>query len=182
VRFEEIDDERLDAWAGFLQAHAVLVGVLERDLFEQRGMPLTWYEVLLRLMGEPQGAMRMQDLARSVLLSKSGVTRVVDRMEAAGLVERQHCAADRRGTYAAITAAGRAAFRKALPVHLTAIRERFGAHLSDEEAVMLRQAFGRMVDANAAGAAEACDAAAASEGFASEAWPGVAEREPAGAS
>src|SRR5947208_2697592 len=108
-------------------------------------MPLTWYEVLMRLASQPEGSMRMQDLARSVLLSKSGVTRVVDRMEEAGLLERRSCAADRRGTYATVTKAGRAAFRRAMPVHLTGISEHFGRHLSVEEARVLRRALARVL-------------------------------------
>jgi len=156
VGFTEIDDERLEAWALLLQAHATLLGSLERELVSGHGMPLTWYEVLMRLASQPEGSMRMQDLARSVLLSKSGVTRVVDRMEEAGLLERRGCAVDRRGTYATVTKAGRAAFRRAMPVHLAGISEHFGRHLSDDETEVFRRALARILEANGASADEAC--------------------------
>ena len=162
--FTEIDDERLEAWALLLQAHATLLGSLERELVSGHGMPLTWYEVLMRLASQPEGSMRMQDLARSVLLSKSGVTRVVDRMEEAGLLERRSCAADRRGTYATVTKAGRAASRRAMPVHLTGISEHFGRHLSVEEARVLRRALTRVLEANGAQADEACRDGAGEQG------------------
>jgi DNA-binding MarR family transcriptional regulator len=156
VKFREIDDDRLEAWALLLQTHSTLLASLERELVAEHGLPLTWYEVLLRLINEPGGAMRMQDLARSVLLSKSGVTRVVDRMEEAGLVERRTCTVDRRGTYATVTSAGRAAFRKAMPVHLTGIGVHFGRHLSDDDTRVLREALGRILRAHNAKAEEAC--------------------------
>jgi DNA-binding MarR family transcriptional regulator len=157
VAFDEIDDDRLDAWVGFLRAHGTLIGVLERELAEKADLPLTWYEVLLRLKAAPEGAMRMQDLARSLLLSKSGATRVVDRMEEAGLVERRHCAADGRGTYASITTAGKRAFRRAVPVHLSGIQEHFGKHLSSEDTTVIRDTFRRIVEAHEPDATPSCD-------------------------
>ncbi len=158
MRSERIDDGRLEAWALLLQAHGALLGALERELEAEHGLPLTWYEVLLRLAREPEGAMRMQDLARSVLLSKSGVTRVVDRMEEAGLIERRQCSADRRGTYAAITAEGRAAFRRAMPLHLRGLQRHFGRLVSEDEARLLRDVLARIVRANGERADEACGA------------------------
>src|SRR6266496_4330651 len=116
----------MGAWASLLQVHSVLVGTLERELLAARGLPLAWYEVLLHLSRAPEGAARMQDLSEAVLLSKSGMTRLVDRMEEANLVTRRSCAADRRGTYAAITEAGREAFRRATPSHLRGLQEHFG--------------------------------------------------------
>jgi DNA-binding MarR family transcriptional regulator len=151
VRFKEIDDDRLEAWAAFLRAHAALTAALERELLSERGMPLSWYEVLLRLIAAPEGSLRMQELARAVFFSKSGVTRLIDRMEEAGLVERRHCPSDRRGTYASITDSGRSAFRRAVPVHLAGIREHFGNHLSDEETAVLRDVLSRVAKWNVEG-------------------------------
>src|SRR5438045_3780930 len=103
------------AWRLFLEAHAALVEVLAAELERERGLPLTWYDVLVQLAEAPDGRLRMQDLARSVLISKSGLTRLVDRMERAGMVERQPCPSDLRGTFAVLTDAGRAALRGAAP-------------------------------------------------------------------
>ena len=98
----------LAAWRAFLDAHAALVAVLERELLEERDLPLTFYDVLVQL-SEAGGRMRMSDLAGSLLLSRSGVTRLVDRMADAGYVAREACASDGRGFYAVLTPAGRGA-------------------------------------------------------------------------
>ena len=95
-RTDRIVEDQLNAWASLIQAHSVLVGRLERDLLDQRSLPLSWYEVLLHLSRAPEGAMRMQDLSEAVLLSKSGMTRLIDRMEERGLVERIRVPDDRR--------------------------------------------------------------------------------------
>lgn len=157
---DAIDDGLLDAWVGFLRAHGTVIDVLERELVAKAGLPLTCYEILMRLKGAPGGAARMQDVARSLLLSKSGATRAVDRMEEAGLVERCRCPADGRGTYATITAAGRAALRRAMPVHLSGIQEHFGRHLSPRDSGVLRDAFRRIIDAHGSEAVPACEESA----------------------
>ena len=136
---------RLAPWRLFLQAHSTLVERLERELREQRDLPLTWYEVLLHLAAAPDGRLRMTDLAGSLLLSKSGVTRLVDRMEGAGLVARGTCDSDRRGSFAMLTDRGRALQRKAAPVHLRGVEEHFLAHLSPEEARALTSAFTKIL-------------------------------------
>src|SRR5436190_18545741 len=110
-----IDPEGLEAWAAFLQAHAAVLEALERELQDERAMPLAWYEVLLHLREAAGGRLRMQELANAILLSQSGVSRLVDRMERAGLVERASCDTDGRGTFAQLTARGRDALRKATP-------------------------------------------------------------------
>src|SRR5712691_5660891 len=90
-----------------------------------------WYEVLLHLNRSPEGRMRMQDLADLALQSRSGLTRVVDRMEAAGLVSREVCPSDRRGILAVITPEGRRSFRRAALLHVRGIERHFGRHLSE---------------------------------------------------
>lgn len=147
------------AWASLLLAHSALVGVMERELVEARGLPLSWYEVLMRLRAAPEGGLRMQDLAGAVLLSKSGITRLVDRMEHAGLVRRVACPSDRRGTLAVITDEGRAVFRKAMPVHLRSIQEHFARHLSADDARTLERLLRRVLDEQGGGADAACSAA-----------------------
>jgi DNA-binding MarR family transcriptional regulator len=125
--------EELAAWAGFLRAHAAVTRELDAELSAAHDLPLSSYEVLLYLHSAPEGMMRMSELADTVLLSRSGLTRLVDRLERTGLLERRQCSSDARGYHAAITAAGRRAFRDARATHLAGVRERFLRHLSAEE-------------------------------------------------
>jgi DNA-binding MarR family transcriptional regulator len=141
------DADRLTPWKLFLHAHAAVMEALEEELVDELDLPLTWYEVLFRLADAPDGRMRMTDLARSLLLSKSGVTRLVDRMESAGLVERGVCASDRRGSFAVITTQGRALYRKAAPIHLRGIDRLFLDHLSRAEKGALVSALGKVLAA-----------------------------------
>ncbi|MBV8561106.1 MAG: MarR family transcriptional regulator [Acidimicrobiia bacterium] len=141
----KLDDRRLAAWRALLASHAALVGVLGEELQEEKGLPLPWYEVLLWLGQAPEGRMRMGELADSLLLTPSGVTRLVDRMEAEGLVQRVQCPSDRRGWNAVITAAGRARLRAAAPVHLRGVERHFGRHISDDEADMIADILGRVL-------------------------------------
>jgi DNA-binding MarR family transcriptional regulator len=144
------DPERLAVWRLFLEAHAAVTDRLGRELEAECHLPLTWYDVLLQLAGAPGRRLRMRDLADAVLLSRSGLTRLVDRMETAGLVVREATAADRRGADAVLTEAGRAALRRAAPVHLRGVQEHFAAHLSDPALGGLREALCRIVTAQRA--------------------------------
>ena len=141
----KLDDRRLAAWRALLASHAALVGVLGEELQEEKGLPLPWYEVLLWLGQAPEGRMRMGELADSLLLTPSGVTRLVDRMEADGLVQRVQCPSDRRGWNAVITPAGRARLRAAAPVHLRGVERHFGRHISDDEAELIADILGRVL-------------------------------------
>ena len=134
------DDTCMLAWRAFIQAHSALISILEHELETEKGLPLSQYEVLLRLNLSPERRMRMQDLAGSILLSKSGVTRLVDRMVDAGLVQRAACDSDRRVTYAAITEKGRGVLADAAPVHLKGIEEHFSKFLSQDEAKVVSTA------------------------------------------
>ena len=135
-------------------AHASLVDVLSRELEAECQLPLAWYEVLLHLNWAPERRLRMRELAASVLLSKSGITRLVDRMEAAGLVERVSCPRDRRGSYAVLTEAGRRSFKKAGPIHLRGVSEHFAAHVSDAEARTLANLLWRIAEQGSQGPRE----------------------------
>jgi DNA-binding MarR family transcriptional regulator len=136
--------EELAAWRGLLRAHAALTGALDAELLEAHGLPLTSYEVLLFLAGASEGRMRMSELADSVLLSRSGLTRLVDRLARAGLLERVRCDEDARGWFAAITPRGRALFDEARDTHLSGVRRLFIARLSDEERARLGDVFARL--------------------------------------
>ncbi|MBN1530856.1 MAG: MarR family transcriptional regulator [Thermoleophilaceae bacterium] len=128
-----LNDEELAAWRGLFRSHARLTRALDVDLVSAHGLPLTSYEVLLYLADSPEGRLRMSELADSVLLSRSGLTRLVDRLERQGLLRRETCSSDRRGAYAAITQRGRALFDRARVTHLEGVRRRFLDQLSEEE-------------------------------------------------
>ncbi len=128
------------AWEAFLRAHAAVTERLDNELADEREMPLTWYDVLIQLQNG-DGQARMQDLARSILFSKSGLTRLIDRMEKAGVVERRACPEDGRGTLAAITLAGRRLLAHARPVHHRGIEQHFAKFLTDAEARSLASTF-----------------------------------------
>lgn len=136
-------DEKVAAWRSFLHAHLVLTDVLERELLAETGLPLTWYDVLVNLHAAG-GRLRMQELATRVVLSKSGLTRLVDRMVTAGLVCREPAEGDRRGLLAVMTAEGDRALHEAAPVHLRGIADHFGRHVSGEEAAVVLAVFERL--------------------------------------
>ena len=139
------DDIRLDAWRLLLTAHAAAIATLSKEMEEEHGIPLGWYEVLLYLHDAPQHRLRMHELADSLLLSRSVATRFVDRMQEAGLVERGPDPSDRRGTHVAMTRAGQAVFARAAPTHLAGIRRHFTDHLDDEEAEVIAGAMRKVL-------------------------------------
>jgi DNA-binding MarR family transcriptional regulator len=140
-----LDRVQFDAWRSFLVAHAALIDRLGEEMESETELPLTWYEVLL-LLNESEGAqLRMHELAESRLLSRSAMTRFIDRMEAAGLVGRVTCDADRRGTFVTMTELGRGRFREAAVVHLRGIEEHFARHVTDAEAEVLAASMRRVV-------------------------------------
>jgi DNA-binding MarR family transcriptional regulator len=122
---EPLTPDELAAWRGFLRVHAALLRELDSELVATHGLSLSAYEVLLFLAEAPEGRMRMSDLAERVLLSRSGLTRLVDRLERARMVRREQCESDARGLNAVITPAGRRKFAAARRVHLAGVRARF---------------------------------------------------------
>jgi DNA-binding MarR family transcriptional regulator len=148
-----LSDEQLDAWRAFLRAQSELIRTLDRELQEEQGLPITFFDVLAQLT-QAGGRLRMSELADAVLLSRSGVTRLVDRMERDGLVKREHCPTDRRAMYATVTPAGKRALAKSRPVHLRGVAEHFARHLTPEDTKTLAAALGRMVPDGAGG--DAC--------------------------
>ena len=144
---ERIDEVRMGAWRAFLEAQARVLEALGRELEREHSITLSEYEVLLYLFEARAGSVRMQDLADRALLSKSGITRLVDRLERDGLVMRRSCPSDRRGVEAAMTDLGRAVFRKAGRTHLRGIAEHFTSHLSNAEAEAFVRAMGKVVAA-----------------------------------
>src|SRR3954447_935949 len=127
----------LGAWRGLLRVHTALVKALDAELAEAHDLPLSSYEVLITLESAPNRKRRMAELADSVLLSRSGMTRLVDRPERAGLLVRDTCTDDGRGCYAVLTEKGADLLARARPTHLDGVRERFLRHFSRDELVML---------------------------------------------
>jgi DNA-binding MarR family transcriptional regulator len=125
--------DELGAWRGLLRVHAGMTKALDAELVREHRLPLSSYEVLLFLNDAPEGRMRMSELADQVLLSRSGLTRLVDRMERDGLLRRERCEEDQRGWFAELTDEGRALFGRARATHLAGVRERFLARLSRDE-------------------------------------------------
>ena len=142
-----LDTRELRAWRGLLRVHAQLSKALDAQLEAAHGLPLTSYEVLMYLSDAEGGRMRMNDLAASVLLSRSGLTRLVDRLEREGYLERCSCAHDARGAFAVLTQAGREKLDATRETHLAGVRELFLGHFTPEELDMLGDAWERVLKA-----------------------------------
>jgi DNA-binding MarR family transcriptional regulator len=121
------------AWLAFLDAQAALLRHLEADLVAQQHLTLAEFDVLAQLENAPRGRLRMTDLSERVRLSRSGITRLVDRMVESGLVERVSCPSDRRGMFAALTTDGRRRLQQAAPIHLRGVHDYFTGHLSAQQ-------------------------------------------------
>ena len=126
-RSQQLDDRELRAWRGMLRVHAILTKALDADL------------------DAAHGRMRMSDLAATVILSRSGLTRLVDRLEREGLIERQSCDSDARGSFATLTPAGRRKLQAARATHLAGVRSLFLDHFSPEELELLAAAWERLL-------------------------------------
>src|SRR5215213_5690483 len=111
----ELSKSELAVWRGFLRVHAALAKQLDAELEASHGLPLSSYEVLINLRAAPDRRLRMADLADRALLSRSGMTRLVDRLERQGLLARDTCVADARGCFAVLTEAGAEWLSKARP-------------------------------------------------------------------
>src|SRR5438552_2997819 len=138
---------RLNAWHAFLVAHAALEPILNRELEAACGLPLRWFDVLTQLRMTPHKRLSMTELANAVLLSKSGLTRLVDRIEEAGLVQRVSAPGDRRSLLIVLTRSGERMLKRAAPIHEDGIRRHFAAYIRDNEAAAVEAALGRIAAA-----------------------------------
>lgn len=125
--------DELDTWRSFLRAHARLIRVLETELVAKHPLSLGGYDVLVQLAEAPDRRLRMAELADAVLLSRSGVTRLVDRLEVAGMVTRERFCGDGRGVVAVLTTKGVDILREAARTHLAGVVQHFIEHLTTEE-------------------------------------------------
>ena len=132
-RRPELEPHELGAWRGMLRVHSALVKALDAELIAAHGLPLTSYEVLINLQAAPGRRRRMAELADGVLLSRSGTTRLVDRLERDGLLVRDTCDSDGRGCFAVLTDQGEELLSEARATHLDGVRERFLRHFEADE-------------------------------------------------
>lgn len=132
-------------WPLFLTAHAVLVERVETRLAEAGLPPLAWYDVLWAIERAEGGRVRLSDLAERVVLSRSNMTRLIDRLEQAGLVARERSEEDGRGSYAILTPAGKEQRAKMWPVYKAAISTLFETHLQAAEARVMKLALRRIL-------------------------------------
>lgn len=141
---EDLNDQELRAWRGLLRAHASLAKRLDAELEERHGLPMSSYEVLHFLAGSERGRMRMCDLAEQAQMSRSGLTRLVDRLEREGLLERCSCEHDARGAYACLTAVGQERLCEARSTHRSVVREHFLSRFSAQELSSLAELWERI--------------------------------------
>lgn len=142
-----LDRTQLRAWRTFITTHAVIIDLIERELAEAKQLPLSSYDVLLALVEAPDRRLRMHELAQAVVLSRSGLTRLVDRLEQEGLLRRERTGSDRRATFAVLTLKGFRAFRYAWPIYAQGIMHHFVQHLTEQELSLLSQMLERVLTA-----------------------------------
>lgn len=146
ARQGDLTDAQMLAWRRFLRVHALVVRRLEADLLAEQDLPLATYDVLVQLVEAPARRLRMSELAERVLLSRSGLTRLVDRLEREGLVRREACEADARGLFTVLTDDGLARLRAASPTHLRGVAEHAVGRLDDGEAAQLATLLGLLLE------------------------------------
>jgi DNA-binding MarR family transcriptional regulator len=140
----DLSEQERRAWGGFLRAHARLVHELDEELRTLHNMPLGTFDVLIQLSFADDDRLRMRDLADAVVLSRSGLTRHVDRLVRDGLVRREKCGEDARGSWAVLTPKGRKAIAEATPTHIDGVRRRFLSALDSEDQARLGDLWERL--------------------------------------
>jgi DNA-binding MarR family transcriptional regulator len=151
-----IPEPQLDAWRAVVETYGAVTAAVEHDLAEAGLPPLAWYDALYALYAAPGRMLRMSELAVRVARSRGGTTKLVDRLESQGLLERRSCAEDRRVQYAVLLRPGTALMRKMWPVYATAIDRYFANAVADPEADVLREVLRRARDS-------VCDAVESAE-------------------
>jgi DNA-binding MarR family transcriptional regulator len=152
-----LDELEMAAWHSMLRAHASVVRRLEAELLAEQGLSLPAYEVLSHLSDMPDRSLRMTELSAAALLSPSGVTRLVDKLQREGLVRRRRCAADARVIYCELTEAGFDRLVAAYPTHLRGVRQHMIDKLDRDDLIGVASSMGKLADATAC--SEAAEAA-----------------------
>lgn len=143
---KSLETSKGSVWALLLTTHAVLVEQIETRLV-QAGLPsLAWYDVLWGLERAPDQRLRMSELAEKVVFSRSNLTRLVDRLAEAGLVQRERSEEDRRGAYAVLTAEGKAVRRRMWPIYAQGIKELFEDRITEAQAQVMAEGLRGMLD------------------------------------
>jgi MarR family transcriptional regulator, 2-MHQ and catechol-resistance regulon repressor len=145
----QIDDERLHLMGLIVRSHRLLTDRLGRELERDVGIPLVFFDVLINVGAAPDGRVTMSRLSNDLALTTGGVTRLVDRMAEAGLVERQACPNDRRSIHVILTAEGRAVLDRAVAAHMEGIDRHLMAHLSDKDRASLATALTKILTGGA---------------------------------
>lgn len=154
-------DPRLEPWRAFVQAHGRVTRRLDEELRAEHDLSFAEYDALLTIAESPERRIRMRQLADRVILSKSGVTRLIDRLVLDGLVERHACAADARGAEAVLTPVGLGRLRKASRTHLRGIAEHFLAALGEDDLTTIERSMVALADrAGPGGEADRCQSIA----------------------
>jgi DNA-binding MarR family transcriptional regulator len=144
-----VTPSQLTAWRLFITTHATLIEQIDQELSVAGCVPLQWYDVLVELHEAPDRRLRMAELARRVILSRSSLTHLADRLEREGLLARERVDTDRRGAYAVLTDQGYQALRAAWPIYARGIAQHFSRHLTEEEVQTLSEVFQRLLTAAA---------------------------------
>jgi DNA-binding MarR family transcriptional regulator len=146
-RNPKLDSARSSTWRLFLTVYAKLLDRMEARLVAADLPPMEWYDVLFTLKEAPEHRLRLSDLADKVLLSRSNLTRLVDRLERAKLLRRERCPTDRRGTFAVLTEEGLLMQQRMWTVYAEAIADYFAQHVDDTEVAILQQVLHRLLAA-----------------------------------
>jgi DNA-binding MarR family transcriptional regulator len=134
---DKLTDTKIDGWASLMRTRQYLLDQVEADLKQAGQPPLGWYDVLLELKRAPQGRLRLNEIGTRMLLEKSNLTRLVDRLEREAYVIREACNEDKRGAYAVITPAGRELQKRIWPIYAESIETHFASRLTQEEVINL---------------------------------------------
>jgi DNA-binding MarR family transcriptional regulator len=144
---ETLTPETLAAWPGLLFTETAVVSALEKDMLEQHDLPITWFDLLSRLARSDERRLRMHEIEGASLFTRSGITRLADRLSEAGLVRRERSAEDRRGVYLAITEIGLAKIDAVWDDHQRSIQEHFGQYLNSKDIAAIRKATEKILKA-----------------------------------
>jgi DNA-binding MarR family transcriptional regulator len=151
ITFSRLDGARLEAWRGYLQSHASILRLLDAELIAEHGLTTRDYEVLLYLAQADERKLPMSAIAESTMLTRSGITRLVDGLVECGLIERVSCSKDARVSYAHLTDAGYEKLREAGQTHIAGIQRLFLEHFSEQEIDQLASLLSRLPGAHSGG-------------------------------
>ncbi|MFK7697120.1 MarR family winged helix-turn-helix transcriptional regulator [Paenibacillus sp. HJGM_3] len=140
MKKERLSDSELTAWRMFIKSYSKIIEQIEHDLSENKRVPLGTYDVLIALFEAPDKKLRLQQLLDKVVLTKSGITRLADRLEREGLIRREVSETDRRGFYAVLTEEGEQQLRRAWPIYARGIKQYFAAPLSEDDIAVIGRA------------------------------------------